>query len=103
MRWVERMTMPDFLLAAAIFVLVTVALGLVRILRGPAAADRMMAAQLFGTGGIAALLLLGVATEANAVIDVALVLALLAAFASVAFVQGASPPNGDDPRETNRP
>ena len=95
--------MPDFLLAAAIFVLATVALGLVRILRGPAAADRMMAAQLFGTGGIAALLLLGVATEANAVIDVALVLALLAAFASVAFVQGASPPNGDDPRETNRP
>ena len=95
--------MPDFLLAAAIFVLATVALGLVRILRGPAAADRMMAAQLFGTGGIAALLLLGVATEANAVIDVALVLALLAAFASVAFVQGASPPDGDDPREMNRP
>ena len=94
--------MPDFLLAAAIFVLATVALGLARILRGPAAADRMMAVQLFGAGGVAALLLLGVATEANAVIDVALVLALLAAFASVAFVQGASPPNGDDPKETNR-
>ena len=40
--------------------------------------------------------------EANAVIDVALVLALLAAFASVAFVQGAAPPSGDDPKETNR-
>lgn len=104
MRWVERMTMPDFLLAAAIFVLATVALGLARILRGPAAADRMMAVQLFGAGGVAALLLSGVATEANAVIDVALVLTLLAAFASVAFVQGASPPSGDDPKEeTNRP
>jgi len=38
-----------------------VAMGLVRILRGPEDADRMMATQLFGTGGIAALLLLGVA------------------------------------------
>ena len=103
MHWVKLMTMPDFLLAAAVFVLATVALGLVRILRGPAAADRMMAVQLFGAGGVAALLLLGVATEANAVIDVALVLTLLAAFASVAFVQGASPLNGDDPKETNRP
>ena len=96
------MTIPDFLLAAAVFVLATVALGMVRILRGPAAAERMMAAQLFGAGGVAALLLLGVATEANAVIDVALTLALLAAFASVAFVQGASPPSGDDPKDTNR-
>lgn len=95
------MTIPDFLLAAAVFVLATVALGLVRILRGPEDADRMMATQLFGTGGIAALLLLGVATEANAVLDVALVLALLAAFASVAFVQGASHPDGDDSKETH--
>jgi multicomponent Na+:H+ antiporter subunit F len=94
------MDLPDFLLAVAVFVLAMVALGLVRILRGPAAADRMMAAQLFGAGGIAALLLLGVATEANAVIDVALVLALLAAFASVAFVQGASRSDGDDSNET---
>ena len=93
------MAIPDFLLAAAVFVLAMVALGLVRLLRGPAAADRMMAAQLFGAGGIAALLLMGVATKANAVIDVALVLALLAAFASVAFVQGASDPDRADSRE----
>ena len=50
--------MADFLLAAAAFVLAMVALGLVRILRGPADADRIMAAQLLGTGGVAALLLL---------------------------------------------
>ena len=102
MRWVERMTIPDFLLGAAVFVLAMVALGLVRILRGPDDADRIMATQLFGTGGIAALLLLGVATEAKAVLDVALTLALLAAFASVAFVQSASPSDDDDPKETNR-
>lgn len=81
--------MADFLLAAAGFVMATVALGLVRILRGPGAAERIMAAQLLGTGGIAALLLLGEATGVPAAVDVALVLALLAAFVSVAFVGSA--------------
>ena len=55
--------MTDFLLAAAGFVLAMVALGLVRVLRGPGDADRMMAAQLLGSGGIAALLLGGAAIE----------------------------------------
>ena len=81
--------MTEFLLAAAGFVLLMVALGLVRILRGPGDAERMMAAQLFGTGGIAALLLLGAASGQGAVVDVALTLALLAAFASIAFVKAA--------------
>jgi multicomponent Na+:H+ antiporter subunit F len=80
--------MDDFLLAAAGFVLAMVALGLIRILRGPGDADRVMAAQLFGTGGIAALLLLGAATNDPAAVEVALVLALLAAFVAVAFVKG---------------
>lgn len=78
--------MGAFLLATAAVVLVTVAVGLIRVLRGPADADRMSAAQLLGTGGVAALLLLGVATGAPALGDLALVLALLAAFAAVGFV-----------------
>jgi multicomponent Na+:H+ antiporter subunit F len=89
--------MADFLTAAAVFVLAMVALGLVRILYGPAKADRMMAAQLLGSGGIAALLLRAAATETPAVSDVALVLALLAAFTSVAFVISASSPEGVGP------
>ena len=80
--------MADFLLAAAGFVLAMVALGLVRILRGPGDADRIMAAQLLGTGGIAALLLLAEAMSVRAAVDVALILALLAAFVTVAFVKG---------------
>jgi multicomponent Na+:H+ antiporter subunit F len=79
--------MADFLLAAAAFVLAMVALGLVRIVRGPSPADRMMAAQLLGTGGVAVLLLLAQAVPMQGVVDVALVLALLAAFVSVAFVK----------------
>jgi len=72
----------EFLLATAGVILFTVAVGLVRILSGPGDADRLMAAQLIGTGGIASLLLIAVATGAHGVEDVALGLALLAAFAS---------------------
>jgi multicomponent Na+:H+ antiporter subunit F len=81
----------DFLLASAGFVLATVAVGLVRILRGPGDDDRIMAAQLLGTGGIAALLLLAETMG----VDVALILALLAAFVSVAFVKGFIRPRAD--------
>ncbi len=56
--------------------------------------DRVMAAQLLGTGGIAGLLLLGAATATAAAIDVALTLALLAAFVSIAFVKATQANDG---------
>ena len=82
--------MSDFLISAAGFVLAMAALGLIRILGSESEADRVMAAQLIGTGGIASLLLLAVATEIPPIADVALMLALLAAFVSMAFVRSAS-------------
>jgi len=81
--------MSTFLLATAGLILAMVALALLRILRGPGDADRLMAAQLLGTGGIAVLLLGGIGIGFAAVIDVGLTLALLAAFAAVAFVKAA--------------
>jgi multicomponent Na+:H+ antiporter subunit F len=93
--------MADFLLAAAGVVLAMVALGLVRILRGPARADRIMAVQLLGTGGIAVLLILAQAIPMPGMVDVALVLALLAAFVSVAFVKVASRPATNGPGRMN--
>lgn len=87
--------MAEFLLAAAGFVLAMVALGLVRVLHGPTDADRMMAAQLLGSGGIAALLLGGAAIGDGSVVDVSLTLALLAAFAAIAFVKFSQPTSGD--------
>ena len=75
--------MAEFLLAAAGLIVATVAVGLVRILAGPADVDRTMAAQLLGTGGVATLLLVAAATEARGAEDAALCLALLAAFASI--------------------
>ena len=77
--------MADFLLGAAVWCSRSLALGLARILHGPSQVDRIMAAQLLGTGGTAGLLLLGQGIGLPSAVDVALILALLAAFVSVAF------------------
>lgn len=82
--------MTAFLFAVACFVLLVVTVGLLRVLRGPDQADRLMSAQLVGSGGVAVLLLLSAATDTSSVVDVALLLALLAAVASVGFVNKAS-------------
>jgi len=82
--------MRDVLICAGGFILLMVALGLIRILRGPGAAERMMAAQLLGSGGIA-VLLLAAGGGLPAAIDMALTRSLLAAFAAVAFVKSGTP------------
>ncbi len=87
--------MYEFLLAVSTFILATVTVGLVRVLRGPGSAERMMAAQLIGSGGIASLLTAGVATGVPAATDLALTLALLATFASIAFVKKGTPGSPD--------
>lgn len=61
--------------------------GFVRVLLGPTPADRMTAAQLLGTIGVAAVLLLGEVVALPAARDVALVLAVLAAVATLAFAR----------------
>jgi multicomponent Na+:H+ antiporter subunit F len=92
--------MTDLWFAAAALLLLTVAASLWRVLRGPQRADRMMAAQLSGTAGVAVLMLLAQATGQSAVLDVALTLALLAAIAAVAFVKAATPDGAGDPEES---
>jgi len=78
--------MNELLLAAAGAIVFTVAIGLARILPGTDDVERLMAVQLLGTGGIAALLLIAYATNVPGVDDVALGLALLAPFAAIALV-----------------
>jgi multicomponent Na+:H+ antiporter subunit F len=75
-----------FFTIVAGFLLVNIAAGLVRVYRGPSPADRMLSAQLFGTTGVAILLLLSQSLSTPALVDAALVLGLLAAVAVVAFV-----------------
>ncbi len=82
-------------LALALFLLLTLAAGLWRVRRGPTAADRMLAAQLFGTTSAAILLLLAEALGLHALRDVALVLALLAIVAVIAFTVSVKTPTPD--------
>ena len=73
----------------ALFLLLNLLVALIRAARGPTSADRMLAALLFGSTGVGVLLLLahaGGAVPVNvALVDVALVLALLAAITGAAF------------------
>jgi multicomponent Na+:H+ antiporter subunit F len=71
----------------ALLILISVVVGLIRIIKGPTAADRMLAAQLFGTGGVAILLILAQAMQMPSLVDVALTYALLAAVTMVVFVR----------------
>jgi len=82
--------MPEthpILLPALVFLLLTLVMGLARALRGPTLQDRMLSVQLLGTGGVASLLLMAVLLRIPALLDVALVLALLAAVAAAAVTR----------------
>ncbi len=74
-------------LSVAVFLLLTLVAGLWRVLRGPSSADRMLAAQLFGSTAVACVLLLAQIFDAPSLRDVALIFALLAAVAAIAFVR----------------
>ncbi|ADP70366.1 multiple resistance and pH regulation protein F [Rhodomicrobium vannielii ATCC 17100] len=71
----------------AFFLLLNLGAGMWRVFQGPTAADRMLAAQLFGTHAVAILILLAASGSAPALFDIALVFALLAAMTAVAFVR----------------
>lgn len=88
--------MTEALIILALAILLSLLAGLVRVIRGPSQHDRMLAAQLFGTGAVALLLILSQAMALPALIDVAIVFAILAAVAVVAFIRMAE--GGDDDR-----
>lgn len=95
--------MPDSVFTAfAVVVLGTIIVGLLRVERGPTPADRMLAAQLFGTTGVAMLLLLSEGLDLPALRDIGLVFALLAAMAAVAFVKRAWHRDVPEAREMGR-
>ncbi|HET6497929.1 MAG TPA: monovalent cation/H+ antiporter complex subunit F [Coriobacteriia bacterium] len=81
--------MTAVLYGVAFVLMLSIVAGLVRVERGPTAADRMLVAQLFGTTGVAVLLLLAEAMRIPSLRDVSLVFALLAVMAAVAFVKRA--------------
>jgi multicomponent Na+:H+ antiporter subunit F len=92
--------------AVAVVLWLTMIGGLVRVFRGPTAADQMMAALLFGSTGVAILLLLAETMQTDALRDVALVFGLLAAVSAVTFVRRAwpadRPPPDASPSQSDR-
>ena len=78
--------MTLFLGMIILVLLASILAGLIRVLRGPRPADRMMAAQLFGTSAVAILLILSRMMQMPALLDVAMVFALLATVTLVAFI-----------------
>ena len=79
--------MTGFEMPLAFFLLGNLVVALVAAARGPAAADRMLIALLFGSTGVGVIVLLAYAEEVRELVDVALVLALLAAITGIAFVR----------------
>jgi multicomponent Na+:H+ antiporter subunit F len=77
--------MSELFMLSALGLMLSLFLGLLRVLLGPGAGDRMLAIQLIGTAGVGMLLLLNVLLNQPALLDVALLLALLAAVAAAAF------------------
>ncbi len=73
--------------ALALVILLCIVAGLARVFGGPSRIDRLLAAQLMGSAGVATLLLLAYGLDRPSLVDVALVIALLAAVTSVTFVQ----------------
>lgn len=97
------MAMTEFAHAAALWLLLTGAIAMLRVLRGPSPADRMLTVQLWGTNGIALALLLGYSEGLSAAADVALVLAVLAVVALAAFVRRLWGAGGGDAGRERRP
>jgi multicomponent Na+:H+ antiporter subunit F len=90
--------MNTLALAIALFLLANLVVALIAAARGPTPADRMLMAMLFGTTGTAVLALLAAAGDdtlllaslaSAALVDVALLLALLAAIGGIAFAKRA--------------
>lgn len=83
--------MSAFFQLAALFLLLNVGAGLLRILRGRTTADRLLAVQLFGTTGTAILILLSLATGESAYQTIALVFAILAGVLGIVFARYGQP------------
>ncbi|PTL81240.1 monovalent cation/H+ antiporter complex subunit F [Vitiosangium sp. GDMCC 1.1324] len=77
--------MSVFYAGAAVFLLVILLGVLVGLMLAPTSADRMLAACLSGSLGVAVLLLVSVAQEVPMLVDVALVLVALGAVAISSF------------------
>ena len=91
--------MNDWHLVAALILMATVSVGLLRVLLNGSRIERLLALQLLGTTLVAVVLLLAHAMQQPGWYDLALVLGLLAAIVAVAFVRSGGISTGREGRK----
>jgi multicomponent Na+:H+ antiporter subunit F len=79
--------MNSFFIIVIVFLLLNIALGLVRVWRGPTVADRLLTTQLFGTTGMAILLVLAGYLKELTLLNVAITFNVLAILLVICLVQ----------------
>ncbi|MBA6346681.1 MULTISPECIES: monovalent cation/H+ antiporter complex subunit F [unclassified Colwellia] len=84
--------MTFFYTIVVIILLICLIVGLLRVLIGPDNANRMLAAQLFGTIGTTIVLVFSVLQNNEVITNVALVFTLLASITVIAFLKLAEQP-----------
>ncbi len=82
---------------ASIVLLANAVVSLWRIYRGPTSADRMLAVEFFTTSALAIILLFSTYFTLPALVDIALLFALLAALGTANFVVRHHPPKREEP------
>lgn len=78
--------MDVFFTIVIVFLLLNIALGLIRVWRGPTVADRLLTTQLFGTTGMAILLVLAGYLENLTFLNVAITFNVLAILLVIGLV-----------------
>jgi len=93
--------MSFFYIAVVAILLLCLIIGLIRVLAGPDNANRMLAAQLFGTITTTIVIVLSVLQSNEVITNVALVFTLLASITVIAFLKLAEQPT-DSPNPIDR-
>lgn len=79
--------MDGFFIGTCLFLLLNICLGLVRVWRGPTLADRLLTTQLFGTTGMAILIVLAGHLGELTLLNVAITFNVLAILLVICLVQ----------------
>lgn len=79
--------MDIFFISVSVFLLLNIGLGLFRVWRGPSVADRLLTTQLFGTTGIAILMILAGYLEQPTLLNVAITFNVLAVLLVICLFQ----------------
>lgn len=89
--------MDVFFIIVIVFLLLNIALGLIRVWRGPTVADRLLTTQLFGTTGMAILMVLAGYSKNLTLLNVAITFNVLAILLVICMVQVWKNKKGESP------